>query len=265
MADLTRNFFLWKSFFLNCFTRDMEYKANLLSSLVLDGVYYGTHFFFFNIIFAYVDSLMEFTKNDVMIFLIITFLMDTMYMFFFSGNLFNINRLIVKGDLDFVLLKPVNSQFFASFRYVRSYTFLSVFLIIGLLIFISFSSPGEIATINILGFCLSFIIGISIWYSIDLSIGCLGFWFKNFSTGGWLSHEILKFSMRPDTIYTGWLRRTLFTIVPMALISSVPARILLFGFDWKLLMGQFAVAGIFLVITKIVWQQGLKRYESASS
>ena len=37
-----------------------------------------------------------------MIFLIITFLMDTIYMFFFSGNLFNINRLIVKGDLDFV-------------------------------------------------------------------------------------------------------------------------------------------------------------------
>jgi len=106
-----------KAFFSNSLTRDMEFKANFIGLLFVDIVYYGSHLLFFTIIFGYVDALQEFTKPDVMTFLVVTFLMDTMYMFAFAGNLGKLNQMIVKGDLDFVLLKPVNSQFFISFRY----------------------------------------------------------------------------------------------------------------------------------------------------
>ena len=51
----------------------------------------------------------------------------------------------------------------------------------------------------------------------------------------------MKFSMRPDTIYTGWLRKTLFTILPMALITSVPSRILLYGASKGYLLGQISI------------------------
>ena len=77
MEDLVHKYFrLWKSFFANSLTRDMEFKANFIGGIIVDFIFYGTHFFFFSIIFSYVDSLLEFTKHDVMIFLIITFLSD---------------------------------------------------------------------------------------------------------------------------------------------------------------------------------------------
>ena len=111
VGKLKKYLSIWISLFNNSLTRDMEFKANFIGGIIVDFVFYGTHFFFFSIIFSYVDSLLEFTQQDVMIFLIITFLSDTCYMFLFSGNLMKMNQLILKGDLDFFLLKPISRQF----------------------------------------------------------------------------------------------------------------------------------------------------------
>ena len=39
---------LWRSFFSNSLTRDMEFKANFLGGLFVDAIFYGIQFFFFS-------------------------------------------------------------------------------------------------------------------------------------------------------------------------------------------------------------------------
>ena len=92
----------------------------------------------------------------------------------------------------------------------------------------------------------------------------MSFWFRNFSYAGWLAGELIKYSRRPDSIYKEWFRKTLFSIFPMAMIASVPARILMFG-EIKLLFPQAIISIFFLWLTTIVWKRGLLKYESASS
>ncbi len=262
---MVRNLKLFWAFFSNSLTRDMEFKANFIGMLFVDSVYYGSHFLFFSVIFNYVDSLLEFTKDDVTLFLIITFMMDTVYMLLIAENLGKLNRMIVKGDLDFVLMKPVNSQFFSSFRYVNSYAVVSIIMLSGLLGYANHLMGRAILLQNVLFFGYSFMLGLCIFYSVDFIIASLAFWFRDFSMSGWFSHEIMKFSMRPDTIYSGFLRKTLFTIIPMALVSSVPARIFIYGPDIRYLLLQTIVTICFLIAVRIVWIRGLARYESASS
>ena len=112
---------LWLAFFRNSLSRNMEYKMNFILDLFIDAIFYGSYFFFFSVIFSYVDSLGDFSKDAVIIFLIITYLTDSVFVFFFGSNTFQVNRMVVKGDLDLLLLKPVNSLFFISFRYVATY------------------------------------------------------------------------------------------------------------------------------------------------
>jgi len=256
---------LWGSFFANNLTRDMEYKANLIGGIAVDVIFYSVQYFFFSIIYSYVDTLGSFTREDVMVFLIITFISDSFYMFIFAGNIFPLNRLVVQGDLDFVLLKPINSQFLVSFRYVRSHAIFSIIILLLMLVRQTHMHSLEIGIMNYVFFFISFLCGLVIWYALDFLISCLTFWFRNFSVGGWLSHEILKFSSRPDSIYTGFTRKLLFSLIPMALVSSVPTRILLYGLDIKLLMYQIIISLGFVVATFWIWKRGLLRYESASS
>ena len=266
MEDMVRRYFsLWRSFFNNSLTRDLEFKANFIGGLLVDIIYYGIQFFFFSIIYSYVDAIGVFTRKDVMIFLVITFLVDTFYMFFFSGNLFNLNRWMVRGDLDYYLLKPMNSQFMVSFRYVKSYALVSIVILLIMLTTLVSAYPKPIGIVNVIAFIFSLLMGTILWYGVDFIISSSCFWFKNFSVSGWLSHEILKFSTRPDSIYTGILRKVLFSIVPMIFIASIPTRTLLYGPNFQYLIWQLFIAMIFLLFTRIIWKRGLMLYESASS
>ena len=238
---------------------------NFILDLFIDAIFYGSYFFFFSVIFSYVDTLGDFSRDAVIIFLIITYWTDSVFVFFFGENTFQVNRMVVKGDLDLLLLKPVNSLFFISLRYVATYSLVSIFLLSCVLVYSTLQYHDPIFYINYFIFFVSFMLGIFILYSLEIIVSCLVFWYRNFSVGGWLCSELTKYSRRPDSIYSGVLKKLLFTFFPMALISSVPARMLIFGPDYYLLLSQFCITIICLVISIYVWNRGLIRYESASS
>jgi len=52
--------------------------------------------------------------------------------------------------------------------------------------------------------------------------------------------------------------------LPLAFLATVPAKILVYGFDWILVVGSFLVAGIFLWISRRFWLWGISKYTSAS-
>ncbi len=256
---------LWLAFFKNSLTRDMEFKTNFIGDLFIDTIFYGSMYFFWSIIFSYVGVLGDFSKEAVIIFLIVMYLTDTVFVFFFGGNTFNLNMMVIKGDLDLVLIKPVNPQFFMSLRYVASYSIVSFIILFSLLLKLVFDYHGYLSIINFIIFICSFILGIIIFYAVEFIISCLVFWYRNFSVGGWLASEVTKYSRRPDSIYKGKFRRIVFSIFPMAMITSVPARVLIFGPDKQLLLSQLLVTIIFLLFANFIWNRGLKLYESASS
>ena len=256
---------LWLAFLKNSLTRDLEFKMNFIGDLFIDAIFYGSMYFFWSVIFSYVDVLGDFNQQAVVIFLIVMYLTDSVFVFFFGGNTFILNMMVVRGELDFVLIKPVNPQFFLSLRYVASYSIISFIILSSLLIKLVYDYHGFISIFNSLIFMGSFILGILIFYCFEFIISCLVFWYRNFSVGGWLASEMTKYSRRPDSIYQGKFRRIVFTVFPMAMITSVPARILIFGPQASLIFSQLLITITFLLITKLIWSKGLKLYESASS
>ena len=257
---------VWLAFFRNTLSRDMEYKMNFIFEIFIDTIYYGSLFFFFKVIFQFTESLGSFNQDATIIFLITLYIGDSLYQFFLGGNVFEVNNKVKTGDLDFILLKPVNSQFFISFRYVNIHSLICMFLLSCLLIKLTFDyHQGSFSILNYVFYNFSLIIGMSIFYSFEFLIASLAFWFRNFSYAGWLAGELIKYSRRPDSIYTKWFRKTLFSIFPMAMIFSVPSRMIIFGVDYQLLLLQLIIALFFLWLTTVVWKKGLLLYESASS
>jgi len=257
---------IWLAFLRNTLSRDMEYKMNFVFEIFIDAIYYGSLFFFFKIIFQFTNSLGEFDENAVIIFLTTMYIADSLYVFLLGGNVFSINENVKSGDLDFILLKPINSQFFISCRYVNTHAIISMFILTILLFKLTYSyHNNSIIIINYIFFLPSLIFGMFIFYSFEFMIASLSFWFRNFSYAGWLAGELIKYSRRPDSIYKKWFRKTLFTIFPMAMICSVPSRILIFGVDFKLFSLQVFISILFVWITTLIWKAGLMKYESASS
>ena len=83
---------IWKAFFKNTLTRDMEYKTNFIFEIFIDAIYYGSLFFFFKVIFQFTNQLGDFNQEAVIIFLITMYIADSLYVFFLGGNVFEINN-----------------------------------------------------------------------------------------------------------------------------------------------------------------------------
>ena len=62
---------IWTTFFSNSLTRDMEFKANFISNIGIDLIYYTSLYLFYHVIFQFTDSIGSFDKDMVIIFLIV--------------------------------------------------------------------------------------------------------------------------------------------------------------------------------------------------
>tara|TARA_B100000519_G_C14047701_1_gene345847 strand:- start:34 stop:492 length:459 start_codon:yes stop_codon:yes gene_type:complete len=141
----------------------MEFKLNFIFEMFIDAIYYFSLFFFFKIIFQFTQSLGEFNQDAVIIFLITLYIADSLYVFFLGGNVFNINTAVKQGDLDFILLKPVNSQFFISCRYVNTYAIISMIILSILITKLTYSYHNNFILIDFIYYIISLILGMLIF------------------------------------------------------------------------------------------------------
>ncbi len=69
----------------------------------------------------------------------------------------------------------------------------------------------------------------------------------------------------PVGIYPGWLRLVLTWIIPVGLMTTVPAQALAGDLVPATLLGSVALAAALLAAASLLFRIGLRRYASASS
>ena len=77
--------------------------------------------------------------------------------------------------------------------------------------------------------------------------------------------EMVFYHLVPDTIFTGWIRIILTTVLPFGLMVSFPARFFFGGIQWQLLLHIAAVTATLAGVVFLFWRRGLRAYSSASS
>jgi ABC-2 type transport system permease protein len=69
----------------------------------------------------------------------------------------------------------------------------------------------------------------------------------------------------PVGLYPGWLRLVLTWVVPVGMMTTVPAQALTGDLPAAMLAGSVAMAMILLAGASLLFRLGLRRYASASS
>jgi ABC-2 type transport system permease protein len=193
-------------------------------------------------------------------------LIFTLFLGFFVTNLSNISWFIKTGEMDFVLCKPVSALFYLSINRVELGGLSSMLSAIPALVIAGRHMPGFHPTFTALAaYSLLVLAGIAILYSMMLAIVSIAFWATRASAVQGLFWAIQEFGGYPAAIYTPALRWVLTFIIPVAIISNLPAEMLLKGLDWGSVALMLGIAAISLVLARFVFYAGLKRYQSASS
>ncbi len=168
------------------------------------------------------------------------------------------------GRLDFTLLRPVDIQFQASLRYWRPLALVDLALGLGVLGLALNQLDLTLTLAQLLGFTLALAAAVTILYAILLAFTGLVFWSPGFLFT-WVFDAFFQMARYPVGLYPGWLRLVLTWVIPVGLMTTVPAQALTGTLPPGVLAGSIILALALLLAASVLFRSGLRRYASASS
>lgn len=168
------------------------------------------------------------------------------------------------GRLDFTLLRPVDIQFLATLRYWRPLVLVDLALGVGVLGLALNQLKLTLALAQLLAFSLALLAAVTILYAILLAFTGLVFWSPGFLFT-WVFDAFFQMARYPTGLYPGWLRFILTWVIPVGLMTTVPAQALTSTLSGEMLLGSLTLAGGLLFGASVLFRSGLRRYASASS
>ena len=182
---------------------------------------------------------------------------------FLAPNLNRIVRHVQEGTLDFVLLKPIRSQFWLSIHTLSLWGIPD--LIFGLLII---GYAGRKLNLGIDKYLLTIFplaCGLVILYSLWFILSATSIWFVKIYNVTEVLRGFLDAGRYPITAYPAAYRFFFTFIVPVTFLTTVPAQSLLGQIQFTWWLGAVFLAIVLFFISTQFWRFALRFYTSASS
>lgn len=282
MTDRPSYLAVFLTFVRNSLVRDMTFRTNFVLQCVSAMSWTLMNLGFYIIVFSHTNLIAEWGKNEFFVFLATTWIINSLVQAFFMPNAQEFSELIRTGNLDFALLKPIDTQFLISFTKVDWSSLATFAMGISLLGFAIWqlsadtSKPFELTALSLVLYPFYIACGVMIMYSVMISLAATSIWLgRNQSLYNFWFY-ITNFSRYPMEIYArgwGWSLWGLFTFaVPVLVVVNVPARVLARPLRpeeewWEWPLAGFAVIATIgsLVASRWVFKRALLSYRSASS
>jgi ABC-2 type transport system permease protein len=249
------------------FQEEAAYRANFYVSLLSSGVNLVTGVLAVFVLFGQVETIQGWTFASTLALLGVYLTVGALRGLVIGPSLEALAGMdgeVWSGQFDFTLLRPVDTQFLASVRKWRLFALID--LVFGLVVMgaavVQLNqalTPGTILT-----FLMTLTAGIAILYAILLFFTALVFWSPGFLFT-WVFNGIFQLARYPLGMYPGWLRLILTWIIPVGLITTIPAEALNGILNPLMLMGSMALAAAMVLLSSYLFHFALRRYSSASS
>jgi ABC-2 type transport system permease protein len=182
---------------------------------------------------------------------------------FLAPNLNQIVRQVQLGTLDFVLLKPISSQFWLSTRTVSPWGLPD--LIFGMAIIGYAGLQLGIATDAYFLALVPLLFGLLSLYSLWFMLGATSIWFVKIYNVTEVLRGLLEAGRFPMAAYPIAYRFFFTFIVPVAFLTTIPAEVLLARSELAWVAGAGFLAIGLMMVAHYFWRFALRFYTSASS
>ena len=212
-----------------------------------------------------VKSAFGWTREEMVLIAVVYNITIGFFHCFFSRNFDRFSMVVDRGELDTILVKPVDSQFLISFWMINYSSLTRALFNLIILFYLLAKMQIAITLVNILGFFFLSIFGIILLYSIWFVVSTLIIWFPRLSNLVDLLYNLTGISRFPPEMIYNFKSFILLFLVPFTLVIAIPTKVFfnkVFSGDIGLLV---FLSILFFWLSRKFWQFALHYYTSASS
>jgi ABC-2 type transport system permease protein len=256
---------LWRRFFIMAFARESEYRVNFLVSVGEGLLQVGISVVTLLLVYRFTDEVAGWSQAEVLLLTGIFRAVEGLIALVIAPNMLAISGAIRRGDMDFLLLRPVSAQFLVSARLVALPELVNVLIGLGLAAY-ALQLTGVALSLASVALAAAFLLcGLLLLYAFWFGTVTLSFWLVQVDTLDQLFYGFFGAARYPVQFFKGLARALLTFVVPVAFATTFPAEALLGEADPRMLPVGLGLAAAALLATNRFWRYAVRHYSSASS
>lgn len=269
MQTFTRYVRLLGSLSRYTLAREMSFRGNFLVKVSVEVLWLLILLAFYRTVFVRTQNVAGWSEPQYLFFVGCFFALNGLIETLFLENCNEFAELVRTGDLDFLLLKPIDEQFLVSCRKVDWSTGPNVLMGAALMVFALVQMNWSFDLARIVAFFVLFACGVLIAYGFMLMLTSLSVWLvrnQSLMEMWWLFSSLARY---PKEIFTRtWaepIGRFFTFIIPILLVVNVPAATMVKAFDPLLITFTLAATLAVLTVSRRFFKKAMRSYRSASS
>ncbi|MFN8523981.1 MAG: ABC-2 family transporter protein [Chloroflexota bacterium] len=262
---LARYWHIYAACVRNCLAREFEFRGAFVLKAVSGMLWAGITILLTVFIFGNVREMRGWTLDRMMVltgtFLLVQYTSSAL----FRQNMIRLSELVNKGELDFVLIRPISSQFLVSTRYV-DFTDVP-----GILVGVVYLAEGlrraeaQVSLVQVAQYAALFICALVSGYSVWFAMVTASLWTGRLNNVSHGMTPISNLARIPVEAYRGLVYVLLAFVLPVGVAATFPAQALLGTLAPGMLPYQVLASLAMLAAAHWFWRVSLRRYSSASS
>lgn len=265
MADRARAVRLVGTFLKVGVQSELQYRANVLFSLLQSLVAVGTSLAVLALVFLHTDHLAGWSGDELLVVLGVHVLMGGLIRAWVQPNMQQLMTDVQQGTLDFVLTKPADGQLLVSARRFEIWQAVDVVVGAAIMVVAAVRLDRPVDGWQVAAVLVALLLGAVAIYSSWLLLTVLAFWIVRVDAIADLFDGMYQAGRWPVSVYPGWLRIGFTFLVPLAFAITVPAQALTGRASGWLLLGAAAFTAALFAVTRFAWRTGLRHYSGASA
>ncbi|NBD16200.1 MAG: ABC transporter permease [Cyanobacteria bacterium] len=250
-------------FWTSAISAELEYRLNFLIAALSSLVNLSGSLFSLFLFYRTGYTFQNWSWEEAMVVLGLFTLLQGFAATFLIPNLNRIVDQVQYGTLDYILLKPISSQFWLSARTISPWGTPDLVFAIALIAY-----AGNRLDLNLANYFISIIpitFGLISLYSLWFMLGATSIWFVKIYNVTEVLRGLLDAGRFPIVAYPAVYRFFFTFIIPVAFLTTIPAETMLGRSEVSWILGAGFLACFLLILSALFWQFALRFYTSASS
>ncbi len=264
---MTRYWQIYRLLLRNSLIREASFKANFLLWLLTELLWFLGQILFVEVLFRSTEEIGDWSKWEVVLLIGTHQIISQVFQAVFYVNLANLPDLVRTGRLDLLLLLPVDPQFSVSTKQFGLDNLINVGIGATFVLF----SLGKLGIVpqpwQVGCYAAAILLGAMIHYAIMFALATLSFWIVRAQGLIYGYFNVVSIARYPDVVFSGLFKLIFTWLIPVVVVSNVPARLLVRAASHPalLMLHLVGVCILALATSRVLWQHALRRYSSASS
>lgn len=227
-------------------------------------VRFAIFFLFLFTILGKAGSMAGYSREQVILFFIVFNLIDVLSQAIFRG-VYHFRPLVVQGDFDFDLVKPLPSFFRPLFGWTDILDFITSLPL--WIFFLWFLSTNHLvfSTSQWLLFFLFLVNSLVLAFSFHLAVCAVCVLTTEIDHLVMIYRDLTNLARFPADIYPPLMQGLLTFVIPIIILMTIPTKALTGLLSWQMGIISLGIAGMALVASLRFWRFSLTKYSSASS